>query len=87
MASKWEYGVVWIQTDPASSKQTARGWLRLPGSEQWEDLGKVNGWDFLDRLGLDGWELVGPPSAQKAVFTYKAANETWHDRSYAVETT
>jgi hypothetical protein len=84
---KWEYAVMWLQSDPGSVDRLSHGWLRLPGAEKFEDFGPVSGWDFLDRLGSDGWELVGPPTSQKAVFTYKAENDTWHDRSYAVETT
>ena len=38
----------------------------------------------VDKLGFEGWEMVGNPVSQNAVFTYKAANGTWHDRSYWV---
>jgi hypothetical protein len=87
MPRTWEYAVVSIRADPGSTDGASHGWLRLPGTDQWEDLGKLSGWDFIDRLGSEGWELIGPPSSQKAVFTYKAANGTWHDRSYSVEST
>jgi hypothetical protein len=29
--------------------------------------------------------LLGPPNDVNAVFTYKAGNETWHDRASWVE--
>ncbi len=58
--------------------------------KEWRDLGVLTGelntvFGHLNKLGGYGWELVGPPNDLNAVFTYKAANDTWHDRACWVQ--
>ncbi len=61
------------------------GWLAF-GDAAWQKLGQmVSAMPIMAKLGSEGWELVGPPATLAAVFTYRAANDTWHDRAYWVE--
>lgn len=62
------------------------GWLGLPGKDSWEELGELsNPKSVIDKLGSEGWEIVGNPISQNAVFTYKAASGVWHDRASWIE--
>ena len=88
--SKWEYLFLSTAVDPGADgwdTKLPQWWMWGPGDEKYKDAGTTPFAVLLNRLGSEGWELIGPPNAQKAVFTYKAANDTWHDRSYNVETT
>jgi hypothetical protein len=86
MRTKWEYARLQLTCDPGNNPSEIRGLLGLPGTTTWKDLGILNSVTAtLNNLGSEGWELLGPPSDLNAVYTYKAANETWHDRAYFVE--
>ncbi len=83
---KWEYAQARFTRDPGSETMQIYGWLALPGDTAWRELGKLGGpLEAVNQLGSDGWEMVGSPVSQDSVFTYKAANSTWHDRAYWVE--
>jgi hypothetical protein len=84
--SKWEYTQLRLTCDPGQDGMPIHGWLAPPGSESWEKLGVLaKPKSVIDKLGSEGWEMVGGPTSQNSVFTYKASNDTWHDRSYWVE--
>jgi hypothetical protein len=86
MRTHWEYSHLVLTCDPGKDPTEARGYLALPDATAWKELGLVaNITALLNELGRDGWELVGAPSDLNAVYSYQAANSTWHDRAYFVE--
>jgi hypothetical protein len=85
MARMWEYATITLTRDPGEADWTPNIWLWLPGATEAQKITDVDFFTTLNALGSDGWEMVGMPSTQDAVFTYKAANDTWHDRAYWVE--
>jgi hypothetical protein len=80
MRRRWEYATMWHYRDPGTDDMPVTSWVRMPNQE----FRLVATDERLD-MGADGWELVGAPHVESAVFTYKAGNDTWHDRSYWVE--
>jgi|GEM_PF-4566966 len=83
---KWEYAVLHLARDPAQEGLPVHGWFALPGDDDWRSLGEMkNTLEFLNQLGSEGWEMVGGPTVQSAVFTYKAASDVWHDRGSWIE--
>jgi hypothetical protein len=87
MGRKWEYALLRFTRDPGNDVMSFHGWLFTPGADDWKQLNdeKLSHTKEVNRLGAEGWELIGPPISQDSVFTYKAANGTWHDRAYWVE--
>jgi hypothetical protein len=86
MSRTWEYAQLHLSYDPGAADASIYGWLALPDDDEWQKLGKVEKLRALiNRLGSEGWEMVGGPSSQNSVFTYQAGNDTWHDRAYWVE--
>lgn len=86
MRTMWEYARLQLSCDPGKDVNEIYGFLSPPGASDWEQLGLVTDITaLLNKLGRDGWELVGMPSDVNAVFTYQAANSTWHDRASFVE--
>ena len=87
MARKWEYALLRFTRDPGADVMKSQGWLLTPETDDWKriDDEKPSALREANRLGAEGWELIGPPISQDSVFTYKAANETWHDRAYWIE--
>lgn len=86
MSRAWEYAQLRLTRDPGAEEMPISAWLALPGDTEWQELGKVTGSSqIVSRLGSEGWEMLGNPISQNSVFTYKASNETWHDRAYWVE--
>lgn len=82
----WEYARLKLTCDPGKDITVYYGYLALPGSASWKELGVVESIiNAINDLGREGWELVGPPNDLNSVFTYKAGNDTWHDRAYFVE--
>jgi hypothetical protein len=82
----WEYARFKLIRDPAYADAPTYGYLALPGDANWKELGVVvNTTLALNDLGKQGWELVGPPNDLNTVFTYKASNDTYHDRAHFVE--
>jgi hypothetical protein len=82
---RWEYAQLRLTCDPGKDGVPVEGWLALPGDESWQKLGVLEeSRSTVNRLGSEGWEMVGSPTSQNAVFTYKAANDIWHDRAYWV---
>jgi len=62
------------------------GWLAFDDDTVWQELGQLaTVMPVIATLGSEGWELVGPPTSLNAVFTYRASNDTWHDRAYWVQ--
>lgn len=84
---KWEYAVVRCYRDPGESTGVVKSWFYGPGQTAWAELDGSNTCALLNTYGTEGWELMGPPETQNAVFTYHASNDTWHDRAYWVERT
>lgn len=81
----WQYARLQLNRDPGNSME-ATGFLLLPGDGDWRELGVVQSlFGLVTDLGRDGWEMVGMPLDVNSVFTYQAANATWHDRAYFVE--
>ncbi|XVU28206.1 hypothetical protein ACQPZJ_14525 [Actinoplanes sp. CA-054009] len=88
VAVKWEYSQLLLTRDPGKDLNEIYGFLALPGSTEWKQLGlPASISPTLNQLGSAGWELLGPPVDVNAVFTYQAANTTWHDRASFVEHT
>jgi len=85
MGRVWEYLLLRYTRDPGADTMDIQGWLLIPGAEDWKKLEDKSPHKEVNRLGSDGWELVSAPVSQDSVFSYKAANETWHDRAYWVE--
>ncbi|WP_433222268.1 hypothetical protein ACQP00_23005 [Dactylosporangium sp. CS-047395] len=86
MRTTWEYARLQLTCDPGKNPYEFHGLLGLPGTTSWHDLGILDSVTAtLNDLGSEGWELVGTPSDLNAVYTYQAANETYHDRAYTVE--
>lgn len=80
--TRWEYAQLRLTRDPGAEGMAVKGWLALPGDESWQKLGVLEeSRSLINRLGSEGWEMVGSPTSQNAVFTYKAANQTWHDKA------
>jgi hypothetical protein len=86
MSTRWEYARLYASRDP-QDKESTRTWLQLPKDTKWVEKETEEFWSLLDELGADGWELLGPPTSEKGVFTYKAATDVWHDRSLWIELT
>ena len=85
MRRHWEYAQLRFTCDPGVDGLPIYGWLTYPPDTKWKELGKIESvGSLMNRLGKEGWEMVGTPVSQNAVFSYKAANETWHDRAYWV---
>jgi hypothetical protein len=83
---QWEYAQLRLTRDPGKDGVPVYGWLALPEDETWQSLGELEeSRSLINKLGSEGWEMVGSPTSQAAVFTYKAANDVWHDRGYWVE--
>lgn len=84
---QWEYAQLRLTCDPGKEGVPVYGWLSLPGDEKFQSLGelKESTARIVNKLGAEGWEMVGGPTSQNAVFTYKAASDVWHDRAYWVE--
>jgi hypothetical protein len=83
---RWEYAQLKLTRDPGSDINIVYGYLGLPDETTWTELGALkNTLTTLNDLGKKGWALLGPPSDVNSVFSYKAGNETWHDRAYWVE--
>ncbi|HEX5929985.1 MAG TPA: hypothetical protein VFY48_11405 [Solirubrobacterales bacterium] len=86
MSPTWEYARIYLSRDP-QSQDPVPVWLQLPGDKEWTKREEDKFWALVEELGADGWELVGPPTVQHGVFTYKAATDVWHDRSLWLEQT
>ena len=85
MKVRWEYARIYQSYDPGG-KKSAHAYLLLPCDTEWKDLGEMGDVFFkITELGNEGWELIGPPHDVNTVFTYKAANDTWHDRAHWIE--
>jgi hypothetical protein len=85
MRRTWEHTQLRLTCDPGADGMPIYGWLAHPTDTKWQELGKIESVvPLINQLGAEGWEMVGSPVSQSAVFTYKAANETWHDRAYWV---
>ena len=82
---RWEYARLKLTCDPGVGI-TVYGYLGLPDTSSWKELGVIESQtQLINSLGQEGWELVGSPTDLNAVYTYKAGNDTWHDRAYFVE--
>jgi hypothetical protein len=67
MRESWEYATLNLKRDPRNGDVT--GFLAFPGDDKWSELGKVESpLSILNRVGADGWELVGQPSYEHAAF-------------------
>ena len=87
MGSRWEYAVLLLMCDPGVAVDKFWGYMAFPGETKYQELGIVeNILEKFNSLGRDGWEMVGSPTYVNSVFTYKAGNDTWHDRAYPLET-
>lgn len=71
--------------DPAKGGGPARHWFKGPSEKNFAEVELTDLVAYLNALGNDGWEVVGMPSRQSAVFTYKAASEVYHDQGLWVE--
>ena len=88
----WEYMVVSAGREVQFKPDEVKYWLHL-GAQPAREL-KVPGTDGVDvldafnRLGQEGWELIGPPDEQKVAMTYlnAAGNymnySDWSSRTY-----
>ena len=87
VARAWEYAFLRVLCDPGAEGLPSYGYLATPpDTTKWQELGLLeNVLQVLLDLGSEGWEMMGPPTGLKAVFSYQAANDTWHDRAYYVE--
>jgi hypothetical protein len=81
----WEYAQLILTMDPGEAGAPVTGLLKLPDQDDQTKLKVTDSLKFINRLGLEGWEIVGPPISQNAVFTYKSKSDVWHDRAYWVE--
>lgn len=80
--TRWEYAQLRLTCDPAEKGVPVKGWLALPWDEKWQELGVLEeSRSLINKLGSEGWEMVGSPTSENAVFTYKAASEVWHDKA------
>jgi hypothetical protein len=86
MSRCWEYAQLRLTCDPGAQAIPMYGWLAVGDNTVWQELGQLaSAMPVIARLGSEGWELIGPPASLNAVFTYRAANDTWHDRAYWVQ--
>lgn len=83
---KWEYAQLRLTCDPGEKGVPVHGWLALPADETWQKLGILEeSRSLINKLGAEGWEMVGGPQTENAVFTYKAASGVWHDKGCWVQ--
>lgn len=80
---RFEYALVRQSRDPQKTDDP-RVDLAVPGDTQFKQM-KIPGsdgahfLDFLNRMGVDGWELIGPPSVRNVAMTYKNDQDHWMD--------
>lgn len=82
---RWEYAQLYLHRDtmaPTSPWPRTRRWTGPDGAEQ--DLGAETVLAALNRLGAEGWELVGPPEVENVTSVLR--NGTGGERTAALWT-
>lgn len=60
---------MFVQTDPTPDA-TSEVSIMLPSDTEWQKQTEPSMLSALNRLGQDGWELIGTPAPQNGVFSY-----------------